>query len=87
MSLHATALRYGATEFGNSKKKGKRFYVMYKGKRINFGSSVGQTFYDHRDKKKKKAWVARHSKITNANGQNVIGLKSSPSYWASKLLW
>ena len=87
MSLRAKALRHGATEFGHSKKKGNRFYVVYNGKIINFGSSAGQTFYDHKDKKKKTAWIARHSKITNKLGQYVIGLKSSPSYWASKLLW
>ena len=26
----------------------------------HFGSDVGQTFIDHQDEKKKKAWIARH---------------------------
>ena len=62
-ALENKAKGLGATDFGTSKAKGKRFYVIYNGKKINFGSDVGQTFIDHGDNKKKKAWVARHSKI------------------------
>ena len=63
MEAHAKAL--GATAFGNYKVKGKRYYVVYNNKTINFGSDVGSTFIDHRDKNKRKAWRARHSKVTN----------------------
>ena len=63
MSLKQKALSLGATDFGPSKAKGKRFYVIYNGKRINFGLLGGQTFIDHQDTAKRKAWRARHSKI------------------------
>ena len=47
--LRTTALSLGATDFGQSKVKGKRFYVIYHLKRINFGSDAGSTFIDHGD--------------------------------------
>ena len=85
MEAHAKAL--GATAFGNSKVKGKRYYVVYNDKIINFGSDVGSTFIDHRDRNKRRAWRARHSKIKNKQGQFVYKLSSSPSFWAWHLLW
>ena len=54
MEAHAKAL--GATAFGNSKAKGKRYYVIYNNKIINFGSDIGSTFIDHHDQKKRRAW-------------------------------
>jgi hypothetical protein len=86
-AVRSKALSYGATEFGKSKVKGKRFYVIYDGKRINFGSDVGSSFIDHHDEKKRKAWYARHSKIKNKLGEYVINLKSSPDWWSAKILW
>ena len=85
--LKLKAKKYGATDFGISTVKGKRFFVIYLGKKINFASILGSTFYDHKNRKKRKAWIARHSKITNKKGEYVIYLKTSPSYWASRLLW
>ena len=34
----------GASEIGLSKVKGKRLYVIYDNKKINFGSDIGSTF-------------------------------------------
>lgn len=87
MNLKKRALKLGATDFGNSKKKGKRFYVVYNNKIINFGSKNGSTFIDHHDEKKRKAWLARHMKIKNKQGQHVYKLKTSASYWSLNLLW
>jgi hypothetical protein len=61
--------------------------VIYQAKKINFGSKTGSTFYDHKDKTKRKAWHARHSKIKNKLGETVINNKNSPSFWSSNLLW
>jgi hypothetical protein len=77
----------GAQDFGISNKKNKRFYVLYNNIYIHFGSSVGNTYIDHKDKNKQKAWFARHSKIKNNKGQSVIKLKSSPLYWSANILW
>jgi len=54
---------------------------------LHFGSKTGKTFIDHKDEIKKNNWYARHSKIKNKDGQYVINLKSSPSYWSANLLW
>jgi hypothetical protein len=85
--LERKARKYGATEFGISKTKNKRFYVVYDGKKINFGCKTGSTYIDHHDDIKRKNWFARHSKIKNKNGQYVINLKSSADFWSHILLW
>jgi hypothetical protein len=87
MDLKAKALRLGATAFGVSKVKGKRYYVIYDDKIINFGSDVGSTFIDHHDNSKKRAWRARHSKIKDKYGHFVYKLPSSPAFWSWHLLW
>ena len=87
MDLKNKALSLGATDFGISKAKNKRFYVVYNNKIINFGSKDGSTFIDHKDEKKRKAWRARHIKIKNKQGQSVYKLKTSASYWSWHLLW
>jgi hypothetical protein len=86
-NLILKALKLGATDFDVSEKKDKRFYVIYNDKKIHFGSKTGKTFIDHKDEIKKNNWYARHSKIKNKDGQYVINLKSSPSYWSAHLLW
>jgi hypothetical protein len=86
-TLYLKALSLGADEFGYSRLKSKRFYVIYEGKTINFGGRDAETFLEHKDENKRKAWVARHSKILNKHGIKVMGLKTSPSWWALKLLW
>ena len=65
--------------------KGKRYSVVNPdGKRINFGSDVGQTFIDHKDEKKKKAWIARHSKA----GENwEYSGRDTAGFWSKHLLW
>ncbi len=64
-----------------SNRKGKRFEIIMKDHSHHFGSSVGQTFIDHKDKDKKKAWEARHK--VNKNYKS----KHSPIYHSKKLLW
>lgn len=87
ISLRNKALSLGATFFDLSDRKNKKYYVVYDGKQIHFGSKEGSTYLDHKDEKKREAWKARHSKILNKEGQKVITLKTSPSYWSDKILW
>ena len=77
----------GVTAFGQSKAKDKRFYVIYNGNRINFGSQTNNTFIDHGDTKKRDAWRARHSKIKLKNGELAYQVKTQPEYWSYHLLW
>ena len=81
------ALNLGATAVGYSRVKNKKYYVEYNDKIINFGSKTGETYLDHKDDKKRAAWVARHSKIKNKNGEYVYKIKESPAYWSFHLLW
>jgi hypothetical protein len=85
--LKRKAISFGATEFGKSKAKNKRFYVIYNGKRINFGLLGGQTFIDHNDKNKQRAWKARHSKIKLKDGRFAYQVKEQPEWWSYHLLW
>ena len=84
--LNKNAKRFGASEFGLSRTKNKRFYVIYDNKRINFGSRVGQTYIDHHNKDKRKAWRARHSKILK-DGKPAYKNKMSPEFWNWHLTW
>ena len=85
--LRKKALKLGATEFNKSSVKGKRFYVVYNGKRINFSSKTGATFIDHGNKRVRDEWYARHSKIKDKDGNLVINDKTSASYWSHQILW
>ena len=86
--LRQKAIKLGATGFGSSDKPGKRFFVEYKGKRIDFGSDSRETFFDTPDTQKRKAWYSRHSvKIDKKTGKKFINQKTSPLFWSSRLLW
>ena len=52
--MHIKAKQLGASEFGLSDRKDKRFYVRYNNKIIHFGLKNGETFIDHHDKIKRK---------------------------------
>jgi len=85
--LFDKALNLGASDFGKSNNKTKRFYVVYQNKKINFGSKSGSTFIDHQNKDMLKGWRARHSKIINEDGTPFYKIKTSPEYWSWNLLW
>ena len=86
--LKQKAIKLGATDFGPSNKPSKRFFVIYKDKRIYFGSNSRNTFFDKPDKQKRKNWYARHStNINKSTGKKFINEKTSPLHWASRLLW
>ena len=87
MELKTKALKLGATEFGKSNNKNKKYYVIYKGKKIHFGLKNGSTFIDHKDKKKRDAWRARHSKIMLKDGTPAYKNKQQPAYWSWNLTW
>jgi hypothetical protein len=85
--LKAKALELGASDFGVSKASGKKYYVIYNGKRINFGALGMSDYTIHKDKDRRRLYRARHMRIKNKQGQFVYRLKSSPSFWSLRLLW
>jgi hypothetical protein len=80
------AIALGATDFGISNRKNKRFYVIYNNKPIHFGSNTNNTFIDHHDEKIRKAWKARHSKILK-DGKPAYKNKTSAEFWSYNILW
>ncbi len=64
-----------------SNRKGKRFEIIMEDHSHSFASDVGKTFIDHKDQKKKDAWIQRHKGDKNYNS------KHSGIYHSRKLLW
>ncbi len=73
-----------------SKAKGKKLsvYVMKEGKKrlINFGDSSMQDFTQHKDKVRRKSYLARSAGIRDKNGKLTYLDKNSANYWA-RTLW
>jgi len=86
-ALYKKALSLGATDLGYSDRRDKRFYVIYNNKIIHFASKQGKAFIDHHDESKRRAWIARHSKIVDSEGVPFITKKTSPAFWSYKILW
>jgi hypothetical protein len=81
------AFRLGAYEFGVSNVGYKKFYVIYKGKKINFGDKRYQDFTQHNDLVRRSRYRARASKIKNKKGELTFNNKLYSNYWAYHLLW
>ena len=82
-NLNQKTQRFGATSFGLSKTKNKRFYVIYDSHIIHVGSKFGSTYIGHKDINKKMNWRARHSRIL----KNGYPGKDSLEYWNWNLTW
>ncbi len=85
--METLALSLGATSFGKSKAKNKRFYVVYNGKLINFGQPGANTYADGASKQKRDAFRARHSRIKLKDGTLAYKNKNQPAFWSYNLLW
>ena len=48
-------------EIYESKRKDKRYMAIIKGKKYHFGLKTGNTYIDHKDKKKRENYIKRHS--------------------------
>ncbi len=54
---------------------------------IHFGDSSMEDFTQHKDEKRRKAYLARAKGIKNKDGELTWKLRSSPNYWSVKILW
>ena len=86
MNLKQKALKLGATTFGRSNRKYKKYYVIYKNKKI-LGDNRYEDFTMHKDIARRRRYRARASKIKDKQGRLTYKLKSSPNFWAFNLLW
>lgn len=85
--LRQRALRMGATEFGASNVIGKKYYVIYNNKRINFGARGMSDYTIHKDPARRARYRARHKVIKLKDGRFAYRVKSQPAYWSYYLLW
>lgn len=85
--LREKALSLGATEFGESKTKSKKYYVIYNGKKINFGQKGYEDYTQHGADERRKRYLARATKIKNKRGELTANDKTSPNHWSINLLW
>lgn len=84
-------------EYFLSDKKDKKLYTIVEGKKIYFGDTSYQHYYDktgllakstnHLDEKRRKSYLARASKIKDKSGNLTSTNPSSPNYHAIKILW
>lgn len=81
------AKKLGASEVGISERKGKKYYVIYKGKIIHFGAEGYSDFLEHKDKERRDRYRKRHAAILKKDGTPAYKDKFSPAYWSYFVLW
>jgi hypothetical protein len=73
------------TRISTSPHKSKRYRVILAdGRHFDFGLKNGSTYLDHRDKKKRYNYWARHYPVEHHLIDNLI---SSPALYSAMLLW
>jgi hypothetical protein len=84
-------LRVPYTYLGPSERKGKKLQITLPIdgiiKTVHFGDINSQTYIEFRDEKKRRAYIARHSKILLKDGSRAIDKMYSPSWMAYHILW
>jgi len=74
-----------------SSAKGKKMsvYVMKDGKKklIHFGDSNMEDYRTHKDKERRKSYLARSAKIRDKNGNLTANDKNSANYYSRRYLW
>jgi hypothetical protein len=75
------SLRLGASDFGYSNRKNKRFMVIYEGKKIHFGDPEMDNYLIHQDQNRKKRFHQRFRNFKNINNPY------SSLYWSANVLW
>jgi len=83
------ALKYGAQAIRISKKKNKKYDVLYNGNKwLSFGDSRYEDFLDHKDKKRRESYRKRSSKITSRKTGKYTYLDPNyANYWSYNILW
>jgi len=64
-------------------------YVKKDGKKklIHFGDSNMKDFRQHKDKERRKSYLARSKGIRDKNGNLTYNDKNSANFWSRKVLW
>lgn len=86
-NLRKKAISLGATEFGRSNRKDKKYYVVYKGKKIHFGHTSYDDYTTHGDDKRRRNYLARARGIRSKHGELTYNNKNYANYWAIHINW
>ena len=71
-----------------SGKKGMVFVKKDNNKRlIHFGDANMQDFTQHKDKDRRKSYLARSGGIRDKSGNLTANNKNSANYWSRRILW
>lgn len=79
--------KFGGDDVRISKRKNKKYDVLYNNKWISFGDNRYEDFLDHKDPKRRENYRKRASKITNKKGEYTNKDPNYPNYWAFNVLW
>ena len=74
-------------EIRESGRKDKKLKVLHDGKWIHFGHPGYEDFTLHNDERRRERYCSRSSKITDKRGSVTGNDRSSPNYYAMRLLW
>lgn len=85
--LETNARFRGATQFGLSNRPTKKYFVVYDGKKIHFGSRSYSDYTIHGDKRRRDNYRNRHKGVKLISGRPAYLDKRQPSYWAMWILW
>tara|TARA_R110000796_G_scaffold110320_3_gene221775 strand:- start:2215 stop:2493 length:279 start_codon:yes stop_codon:yes gene_type:complete len=79
---------YKPVKSSNPKKKGMVYVKKDGNKRlIHFGDSSMKDFTQHKDKERRKNYLARSAGIKNKSGKLTKDDKNSANYYSRKYLW
>ena len=85
--LEHKANSLGATQFGISRKKDKKYFVVYNNKTVHYGSRSMPDFTFHKDEDRRRRYRARHSKILLKDGRPAYKVKGTAAYFSCNILW
>ena len=79
---------YKPVHSSNPKKKGMVYVKKDGNKRlIHFGDSSMKDYTQHKDKERRKNYLARSGGIRNKEGQLTKNDKNSANYWSRTINW
>jgi TFIIF-interacting CTD phosphatase-like protein len=79
---------YKPVKSSNPKKKGMVYVKKDGNKRlIHFGDSSMKDFTQHKDKERRKNYLARSAGIKNKSGKLTKDDKNSANYWSRTINW
>jgi len=70
-----------------NKKMSATFVYAGQTRVVHFGHSDYEDYTQHRDKKRRKNYLARSAGIRNGQGRLTKDDPLSPNYWSRRILW